>query len=69
MRVENYIEESSEIMMGKPVIKSTRITVEHILKKLSEGASAQEIIEMYPRITSTQIQACIEMEKSIKKKR
>ena len=37
-------------MLGKPVIKGTRITVEIILKKLSEGADHQDILRMYPRL-------------------
>lgn len=38
-------------MLGKPVFKGTRITVELILRKLSEGASFQDILAMYPQIT------------------
>ncbi|MFC2130357.1 DUF433 domain-containing protein [Bacteroidota bacterium] len=48
------------IMLGKPVIKGTRITVELILKKISEGASTSEILKLYPHLNSTQIQACME---------
>lgn len=66
MRYENYIEQTPELMMGKPVIKGTRITVEHVLKKLSEDAIKEDIIKMYPGITLEQIQACIEMKNSFK---
>ncbi len=48
------------IMLGKPVIKGTRITVELILKKISEGASISEILKLYPNLNSAQIQACME---------
>ncbi len=43
-RVTSY----PDIMLGKPVIKGTRITVELILTKLSEGASEADILKMYP---------------------
>jgi uncharacterized protein (DUF433 family) len=46
-------------MMGKPVIRGTRITVELILKKLSEGASDSELLEAYPKLTRKDIQAAI----------
>ncbi len=47
------------IMLGKPVIKGTRITVELILKKLAEGMTYEELIEAYPRLTKEDIMAAI----------
>ena len=38
-----YIESNPAIMLGKPVIKGTRLTVEMILQKLSEGATAEQL--------------------------
>ena len=49
-----------KIMLGKPVIKGTRITVELILKKFSEGATIDDLLEMYPHLTSEQLLACFE---------
>ncbi len=46
-----------EIMMGKPVIKGTRITVELILEKLAAGESIDQILEEHPRLTREGIQA------------
>jgi len=46
-------------MLGKPVIKGTRITVEIVLRKLSDGFSKNDILEMYPHIKTEDIQACI----------
>jgi len=46
-------------MMGKPVIKGTRITVELVLRKLSEGAAESDILDAYPRLTKEDIQAAI----------
>ena len=45
------------IMMGKPVIRGTRITVELILRKLVEGASDTELLEHYPHLTREDIRA------------
>lgn len=46
-------------MMGKPVIKGTRVTVELILRKLSEGAIEIDLLDAYPRLTKEDIQAAI----------
>ena len=46
-------------MIGKPVIRGTRIPVELILRKLSEGATEKELLEAYPRLTSDDIRAAI----------
>ena len=46
-----------KIMLGKPVIKGTRITVELILKKLSEGISFEELMQAYPHLTKEDILA------------
>jgi uncharacterized protein (DUF433 family) len=47
------------IMMGKPVIAGTRITVEHILEQLAGGRTIEQILEAHPHITREQIQAAI----------
>jgi uncharacterized protein (DUF433 family) len=60
MSYKEFLEAKSGVMLGKPVIKGTRITVEQILKKLSEGATANDVIEMYPGINKQQINACLE---------
>jgi len=51
------IEINPVIMMGKPVIRGTRITVELILRKLAEGASEGELLQDYPHLT-TPLTAC-----------
>nr|WP_290221325.1 DUF433 domain-containing protein [Trichocoleus desertorum] len=48
-----------KIMMGKPVIRGTRITVELILEKLSAGESVEQILEAHPRLTREAIQAAL----------
>lgn len=47
------------IMLGKPVIRGTRITVECILRKLAEGASEGELLEDYPRLTTADLRAAV----------
>ncbi|GAB4441223.1 MAG: hypothetical protein Kow0031_23210 [Anaerolineae bacterium] len=48
-----------KIMVGKPVIKGTRLTVEHILRLLAQGASFAEILDEYEGLTQEDIQACL----------
>ncbi|MGH8865265.1 MAG: DUF433 domain-containing protein [Burkholderiales bacterium] len=57
MTVTDRIEINPKIMLGKPVIRGTRITVELILRKLGEGATEQELVEAYPHLTKADIQA------------
>lgn len=52
-----HIVADHRVMLGKPVIKGTRITVELILRKLAQGATPQDLIQMYPHITSEDISA------------
>lgn len=47
------------IMMGKPVVKGTRITVELILEKLAAGETIEQILDAYPRLTHEGIQAAL----------
>lgn len=51
---------SHEVMLGKPVIRNTRITVELILRKLSQGATAADLVLMYPQLELPDIQAALE---------
>ena len=47
------------IMMGKPVIKGTRITVELILEKLAAGETVEQLLEAHPRLTHEEIHAAL----------
>ncbi len=47
------------IMMGKPVIAGTRITVERILDRLGAGETLEQVLEAYPRLTPEAIQAAL----------
>jgi uncharacterized protein (DUF433 family) len=57
MTVTDRIEINPKVMMGKPVIRGTRIPVELILRKLSEGATEADLLDAYPRLTKEDIQA------------
>ncbi len=59
MTATNRIEANPKIMMGKPVIRGTRVTVELILRKLGEGATEAELLDAYPQIKKEDIQAAI----------
>jgi uncharacterized protein (DUF433 family) len=47
------------IMLGKPVVRNTRIPVELVLFKLSEGATVDDLLDAYPRLVKEDIQACL----------
>ena len=47
------------VMMGKPVIAGTRITVEHVLEKLAAGETVEQILDAHPRLTREGIQAAL----------
>ncbi len=52
--MKNYmdkIEVNPEVMLGKPVIKGTRITVELILEELSAGKTIDDLLKAHPRLT------------------
>jgi uncharacterized protein len=64
MTVTHRIETNPKVMMGKPVIRGTRIPVELILRKLSEGASVDDLLDAYPRLTREDIRAVVQSDKS-----
>jgi uncharacterized protein (DUF433 family) len=55
----NLIEINAAVMMGKPVIAGTRITVELILEKLAAGETVEQILEAHPRLTRQTISAAL----------
>ena len=59
MAITDRIELNPKVMLGRPVIRGTRITVELILRKLSEGATEADVLDAYPRLTREDIQAAI----------
>ena len=56
---ESLIVSDPKVMMGKPVIAGTRITVEVILEKLGGGESIEQVLESHPRLTREAILAAL----------
>jgi uncharacterized protein (DUF433 family) len=59
MTITDRIEINPRVMLGKPVIRGTRIPVELILRKLSEGASEADLLDAYPRLAREDIRAAM----------
>ena len=57
--MEDLIISDPSIMMGKPIISGTRITVESIIEKLAEGETPEQILEADPRLTKEAVQAAL----------
>jgi len=55
----DFIEERSDVMLGKPVFKGTRITVEHVLTELGHGMPEAELLRGHPRLTPQHIRAAL----------
>ena len=56
---DNLIVSDPKILLGKPVIAGTRISVELILEKLAAGESVEQILAAHPRLTQEAIRAAI----------
>jgi uncharacterized protein (DUF433 family) len=59
MMTLNRIEINPDVLLGKPVIRGTRIPVELLLRKLSEGATEPDLLDAYPRLTSADLRAAL----------
>jgi uncharacterized protein (DUF433 family) len=59
MHVHDRIEINPKVMLGKPVIRGTRITVELILRKIAEGMDEKALLEADPRLTREDMQAAL----------
>ncbi|PYS92665.1 MAG: DUF433 domain-containing protein [Acidobacteria bacterium] len=56
---DDLIQIDPDVMMGKPVIAGTRITVELILEKLAAGETVDQILEAHPRLTREAVSAAL----------
>jgi len=59
MAWRDHIELNPEVLVGKPVVRGTRIAVELVLDMVASGVSEQEILANYPRLTHDAILACV----------
>ena len=57
--MSSRIETNPTVMHGKPVVRNTRIPVELLLRKLAEGATWDQLLDAYPRLTIDDIRACL----------
>ena len=57
--IETHISIDPAVMMGKPCIKGTRITVELILRKLGAGRSFADLLGAYPQLTENDVRAAL----------
>jgi len=57
--MKDRIEINPAVMLGKPVIRGTRIPIELLLRKLSTGATEADLLDAYPRLTREDIQAAL----------
>lgn len=48
------------VLLGKPCVAGTRISVEHILHELAAGSSMEQLLEDYPRLTAEDVRAALE---------
>ena len=58
--MKDLIESNPQIMMGKPVVRGTRVTVEQILEKLGAGETIEQVLDAHPRVTRHAVLAAIE---------
>ena len=63
--VKSRIIINPKIMVGKPVVKGTRIPVSLVLKRLAEDPDMTHLFEAYPRLTLADVKACLEYAHSI----
>jgi uncharacterized protein (DUF433 family) len=59
MNVKGHICIDAAVMLGKPTIRGTRVTVELVLRKLAEGATLEDLMDAYPLLTPDSIHAAI----------
>ncbi|MFZ1675879.1 MAG: DUF433 domain-containing protein [Saprospiraceae bacterium] len=57
MKWQDHITSDKDVLLGKPTIKGTRISVEHIVGLLAQGWDENEILENFPRLNKTSLQA------------
>jgi uncharacterized protein (DUF433 family) len=57
MKKHNRIEVNPDVMLGKPVVRGTRLTVQHIMDQIHAGLSVSEILDAHPRLTADDIEA------------
>lgn len=57
MNWQNHIVTDENVLLGKPVIKGTRISVDHLVGLIAQGWTEQQILENYPRLNAESLKA------------
>ena len=57
MNWQEYIHSDANVLLGKPVVKGTRLSVEFLLERLADGWTDQDLLDNYPRLTKESLQA------------
>ncbi|HUY91532.1 MAG TPA: DUF433 domain-containing protein [Pirellulales bacterium] len=57
---QDFIEERKDVMLGKPVLKGTRLTVQHLLEELGAGMSFDDLLDNYPTLKPEHIRAALQ---------
>lgn len=60
MKFPARIEATSDVMMGKPCVKGTRIAVYLLLEKMAAGETFEQLLAAYPQLTIEDLRACLE---------
>lgn len=55
----DYIERVPGVMLGKPVFRGTRITVEFVLERLSQGVRVEDLLRSHPSLTESHVRAAV----------
>lgn len=59
MKWQERIEVNEKVLVGKPVVKGTRIAVEFVVDLLARGWTAQRVLQEYDQLTAEDVQACL----------
>ena len=60
MKLPRRIDAKPDVMMGKPCIRGTRIPVYLLLRKMAAGETTEELLQLYPQLTSQDLAACLQ---------
>ena len=56
---EERIELNPEILVGKPIVRGARISVQLVIGRLADGCSVEELVDLYPTLTRDDVLACL----------
>lgn len=59
MNWHDYIEQVPGVMLGKPIFRNTRITVEFVLERLTQGAKPDDLVRSHPPLTAEHVRAAM----------